>query len=73
MNISALWVVVKQKMSVLTQLPETLCEGQFPGSQQKEKSVEANNRLQDTIELLYRVKKKPCMLKVDSEVIKTGC
>ena len=56
MNISVLQLVVKQMMSVVPQLPETTSDGEFPDIQQKEKWVEANNRLQDISELLYRVK-----------------
>lgn len=56
MDTFALWLAVKQMIPVLFQLPETMWDGEFSGIQQKEKLVEANNRLQDIIELLYRVK-----------------
>lgn len=56
MNISALQLAVKQMTSVLLQLLDTMRDGEFPDIQQKEKLVEANNRLQDITELLYRVK-----------------
>lgn len=39
MNNSALQLAVKQMTSVLLQLPDTMCDGEFPDIQQKENEL----------------------------------